>query len=123
VITWSRLAFGEVQGEVTMKIAVPLFEERVSPYFGSSSKMLFFDAGSGSCPEFLWDVGGEGAMDIARRLVDLGVEILICGGIPEENKDWLVKKGVMVVENQKGNAREVVNKILKRRKNERRQGN
>lgn len=47
-------------------------------------------------------------MDISRRLTDLGVEKLICGGIQNQNKAWLMGKGILVVDNQKGVAREIV---------------
>ena len=51
-------------------------------------------------------------MEIARRLVDLGVEKLICGGIQHRYKNWLVGRGVTVVENQRGPARELVQNLL-----------
>jgi predicted Fe-Mo cluster-binding NifX family protein len=97
------------QKKVRMKIAIPLFNERVSPYFGASSKILLVETqGDAIAHEATWDVGGEGAMEIARRLVDLGVEKLICGGIQTRYKNWLVGRGVTVVENQRGPAWDLV---------------
>ena len=93
----------------TVKIAVPLFKDRVSPYFGASSTFLLVETdGTTIHKETTWDLPGEGPMDIARRLTDLGVEKLICGGIQNQNKAWLMGKGIMVVDNQKGVAREIV---------------
>jgi len=95
--------------KVRTKIAVPLFKERVAPYFGASSKILLVELqGDTVAEEATWDVGGEGAMEIARRLVDLGVEKLICGGIQNRYKNWLVGQGVTVVENQRGPARDLI---------------
>jgi len=92
-----------------MKIAIPLFRERVAPYFGASSKVLLVEMqGEAIAHEATWDVGGEGAMEIARRLVDLGVEKLVCGGIQTRYKNWLIGRGVTVVDNQRGPARELV---------------
>lgn len=96
-----------------MKIAVPLFKERISPYFGSSSKILLVETcDAGICQEVTWDVGVEGAMEVARRLVDLGVKEVICGGIQKYYKDWLMRRGVKVLDNQKGVAREVLQRLL-----------
>lgn len=95
--------------EGTIKIAIPLFKERVAPFFGASSRILLVEMqGDTVAHEATWDVGGEGAMEIARRLVDLGVEKLICGGIQNRYKDWLVGRGVTVVENQRGPARDLI---------------
>ncbi len=97
-----------------MKIAIPLFKDRVSPHFGASSTFLFVEAeGSTIRREAKRDVPGEGPMETARRLADLGVERLICGGIQNHHKDWLIRKGVAVVDNQLGVARDVVRQLLK----------
>jgi len=88
-----------------MKMAIALFGRRISPHFGSSSKVLLLEVQEGVIREKTTrDVGGEGAMEIARRLVNLGVESLICGGIQRSCKDWLIGKGVAVLDNQKGEA-------------------
>ena len=96
-----------------MKIAIPLFKERVSPHFGASSKVLLVEARDATLhQETVLDVRGEDAMEIARHLVDLGVEKLMCGGIQSHYKDWLTRKGVTVVDNQRGMAREIIQRIL-----------
>lgn len=96
-----------------MKIAIPLFKDRVAPHFGSSSKALLVEIVNGTVKqEAKWDVGGTGAMEMARHLVNLGVEKVVCGGISRLHKQWLMDKGVIVEDNQKGNAREIVEKLL-----------
>jgi len=93
----------------TVKIAVPLFGKRVSPHFGASSTFLLLETdGETVCREATWDVPGEGPMEISRRLAHLGVEKLICGGIQNQNKEWLRRNGVTVIDNQRGVARETV---------------
>lgn len=97
-----------------MKIAVPLFKERVAPYFGASSKILLVEMrGDLITQKAAWDVKGEGAMDLAGRLVYLGVKKVICGGIQNRCKDWLISQGVVVLENQRGTVRDLLINLQK----------
>ncbi len=101
----------------TVKIAVPLYKDRVSPHFGASSTFLLMETdGTTIRGETTWTLQGKGPMDIARRLTDLGVEKLICGGIPSHYKDWLIGKGITVVDNQKGRVREVVEAVFQKKR-------
>ena len=96
-----------------MKIAIPLFRKRVSPHFGSSSIILLVETqGSVVFKEDIRDIGGEGPKAISQNLVALGVEKLVCGGIQHHYKDWLIRKGIRVVDNQRGVAKEVMIKNL-----------
>ena len=65
--------------------------------------------------EATWDVGGAGAIEIARHLLNLGIEKVVCGGISRPYKQWLMNKGVIVEDNQKGKAREIIQKLLSRK--------
>ena len=95
-----------------IKIAVPLFKERVAPHFGASSKILLVEMqGHLITGETTWEVEGKAAMDIARSLVDFGVGEFICGGIQHRYKDWLTRRGVQVVDNQIGSARELLQNL------------
>jgi predicted Fe-Mo cluster-binding NifX family protein len=96
-----------------IKVAVPLFKERVSPHFGASPKVLLVMIDHGIIQsEATWDVGGDSPMEIARRLVSLGIQYVICGGIYRPYKDWLIRNGITVMDNQRGIAREVIKKLL-----------
>jgi predicted Fe-Mo cluster-binding NifX family protein len=96
-----------------IKVAVPLFKDRVSPHFGASSKVLLVMIDHAVVQsEATWDVGGESPMEIARRLASLGIQYIICGGIHRTYKDWLIRSGINVVENQRGIAMEVIKKWL-----------
>ncbi|MBW2095292.1 MAG: NifB/NifX family molybdenum-iron cluster-binding protein [Deltaproteobacteria bacterium] len=96
-----------------MKIAIPLFKDRIAPHFGSSSKALLVEIVNGTVKQQAkWDMGGSGAMDMARSLVNLGVEKVICGGISRLHKQWLMDKGVVVEDNQKGEAEKIIERIL-----------
>lgn len=103
-----------------IKVAVPLFKDRVSPHFGASPKVLLVMIESGVIQgEATWDVGGDSPMEIARRLVSLGIQYVICGGIQRTHKDWLTGSGIIVMENQRGVALEVIKKLLNEFANER----
>jgi predicted Fe-Mo cluster-binding NifX family protein len=96
-----------------MKIAIPLYKNRVAPHFGSSSRALLVEITNGMVKqEAKWDLGGTGPMELASQLVHLGVEKVICGGINKLEKQWLMDKGIIVEDNQKGEAKEMVEKLL-----------
>ena len=96
-----------------MKIAIPLFKKRISPNFGSSTKFFLADIeGAKVCRETTLEMRGKSPMETVRLLVDLGVEKIICGGIQKHYKEWLISKGLIVVDNQKGNAMEVIHNLL-----------
>ncbi|MGQ9638683.1 MAG: NifB/NifX family molybdenum-iron cluster-binding protein [Thermodesulfobacteriota bacterium] len=96
-----------------IKVAVPLFKDRISPHFGASPKVLLVMIDGGVIQsEATWDVGGESPMEMARRLVSLGIQYVICGGIHRTYKDWLITHGITVMENQRGVAMEAIKKLL-----------
>lgn len=96
-----------------MKIAVPLLGDRVAPHFGSCSKILQVEIeGRRLTKEIVSDIGAKGPMRTARRLMEMGVDEVICGGIQSIYKEWLISKGVKVLDNQKGAAAEVVRKVV-----------
>jgi predicted Fe-Mo cluster-binding NifX family protein len=99
------------------KIAIPLFDDRVSPHFGASSKFLFVVTEDETIvDERVLDLKEIGPMEQARKLVGLGIQGIICGGIQGRFKEWLTKKGVAVVDNQKGSVQVVVEELLGRKK-------
>lgn len=94
-----------------MKIAIALFGKRISPHFGSSSKMMLLEVKRGGIlKRVLMDIAGRSSLEMARRLVDLKVKSLICGGIQRYCKEWLQSKGVKVLDNKKGEVEEFVKK-------------
>jgi predicted Fe-Mo cluster-binding NifX family protein len=97
-----------------LKIAIPLFKERVSPHFGSSRRLLLMDTdGTTISQETLLNIEEEGPVNLLRRLVDLGGDEVVCGGIHRYYKDWLIRKGVTVMDNQRGIAKEIIQNLLR----------
>lgn len=102
---------------LNMKIAVLLFKERVAPHFGSASKMLLIEiVGAKIDREVIRNIDEKSPVELARLLLDLRVERLVCGGIQNFHKYWLTAKGIIVMDNQSGIARDVVRGLLKRKR-------
>lgn len=99
------------------RTAIPLFGDRVSPHFGSSSRILVVVTENlPVLDQIVFDVEEAGPMRQARRLLALGVEQIVCGGIERRLKEWLINQGVRVVENQKGNVQVIIEELLGRGK-------
>ncbi len=65
-----------------MKVAVPLFGSRIAPRYDCASDFLVADVGPGSAGERSQvGLAGLPPVERARRLRELGVEVVICGGI------------------------------------------
>jgi predicted Fe-Mo cluster-binding NifX family protein len=98
-----------------MKIAIPLLKDRVAPYFGASSQILLVEIRNGSVhQQATWDVGTTTSLEMARRLLGLGVNKIICGGIDRFYKEWLIKKGIVVEDNRKGDVHEIIEKMVQK---------
>jgi len=101
------------RNEITMKIAVPLFGDRVSPHFGASSQILMIETRDGKIfHKARIDTGAQDPGEITRRLVSSGVDQLVCGGIHRVYRQWLTRSGVRVLDNQKGPAEALVIKMI-----------
>lgn len=96
-----------------MKIAVPLFGERVSPHFGTAPEALLVQtAGGRVCATWKIDLAGLSASERRAKFLGLGIEELLCGGIDAVSRAWFEKKGVRVEANRMGNARELLERSL-----------
>ena len=96
-----------------MKVAIPLFENRVSPHFFTAPELLLVQVDAGAVC-FSWRVSlGDMTTALRKtRLLALGPEILLCGGIDGVTKLWLEKQGVRVVDNLMGDAMENLQRYL-----------
>jgi predicted Fe-Mo cluster-binding NifX family protein len=96
-----------------MKIAVPLFGDRISPHFGASSEILLVETDGATVSKrsvVRLETTGPGRM--ARRLASFGVNKLVCNGIQRAHKRWLIDNGIQVTDNQKGPAEERIVEML-----------
>ncbi len=92
-----------------MKIAVPVWNDRVSPVFDTAQRFIVIEIDNGEevsrenmvIPEMHFYMK-------ARRLRELGVEVLICGAISNHAASVVCANGIKVVPWVSGDADEVV---------------
>ena len=96
-----------------MKIAIPLFNNRVSPHFLTSRQLLLVQihetAMNSSCTINMENIP---AVRKKEKVLALGTQALLCGGIDEETKFWLERHGVFVKDNCMGDALDILNVFL-----------
>jgi predicted Fe-Mo cluster-binding NifX family protein len=99
-----------------MKIAIPLFTDRISPRFDFSPTLGVFNIEGKKIIDSR-EISCEGWHEIERvsRLRELGVDTLICGGLPNHLLDLLTHNGIRVIPWIAGNANEVMELFLQGR--------
>ena len=95
--------------ELPMKIAVPIWNQRVAPVFDVAREVLLVEMPSeGEQNGRRETLTGELPVQKALRLVELGVDILICGAISRPVLAMVAGYGIRVVPHVVGQAREVI---------------
>ena len=92
-----------------MKIAIPVWDGKVSPVFDSASRLMVGDV-HGRRQKKLFETSIED-FDVTRRcnkLKGLGIELLICGAISSQLRNMLMASGIKVIPWISGQADEVV---------------
>ena len=96
-----------------MRIAIPVWKERVSPVFDVAKHLLVVDIeDSAEVARELKTVTEDQLTDRAQYLADLGVEILICGAISRSLELILGARGVGVIPKFCGTAEEILQAFL-----------
>ncbi|MGM0759903.1 MAG: NifB/NifX family molybdenum-iron cluster-binding protein [Thermodesulfobacteriota bacterium] len=99
-----------------MILGVPLFGFRISPHFGSSSTLAVYEVHDQRiCKKYIWRIGGscfEYPMELARQIADSDIDVLVCGGIQKQCKEWLLNHGINVWENYRGEAEQVIVSLI-----------
>ena len=80
-----------------MRIALPVFEGHVSPVFDWAVRLLVFDSDGHASARREEGIEGLTPVSRARRLRELGVEKLLCGGISAPLIGLVEEQGVEVV--------------------------
>ena len=92
-----------------MKIAVSVWEGRVSPVFDTASRLLVLDTeGTGEASRFEVFLDEQTCSRKCSRIQVLGVDILICGAISRYFQGILTSSGIRVIPWVCGAASEVV---------------
>ena len=81
-----------------MRVAVPIWQERISPVFDAARRLTVFDIDDGAPrPRRELDIAGQGIGRTIGQLTDEGVDVLLCGAITRGWRDQLEAAGVRVV--------------------------
>lgn len=99
-----------------MKIAIPLFIDRISPRFDFAPMLVLFRVEKEKIVESR-EISCEGWNDMERvtRLRELGVDTLICGGLPNHFLGLLDRNGIKVIPWVAGDANEALTLFLQGR--------
>lgn len=93
-----------------MRVAVPVWQRRVSPVFDTAARLLVFDVdGKTEVCRTEQFIGGLSLPARTHRLAELGVDVLLCGAISRELASMVAASGVRVVPWVSGNVDEVMN--------------
>jgi len=92
-----------------MRVAIPIWEYRVSPVFDTAKQVSIADIERGEvASQFVIDLGEKFILRRAGFLLRWRVEILICGGISAYLARQVAAQGIRVVPGIKGNVDEVL---------------
>ena len=96
-----------------MKIAIPVWEGRISPLFDVARQLLIIAVEDGR-EQNRWKVslGNEWLPFRVHRLVDLEVNVLICGGVSRPLADLLQASRITVISQIKGEPDQILNAYL-----------
>jgi hypothetical protein len=73
---------------------------------------MFYEVGPGLVREKeIKQLNVDDPMRTARKIVESKPDVLICGGVQNFCKEWLVIRGLTVLDNQRGEAKEVVTRL------------
>lgn len=97
-----------------MKIAIPVFDKRISPRFDCAQRFVIAVVENGEViereelPAALWT-----PLERVKKLSDLGVDTLICGGIDEVSARRLIFHRVRIYSWVTGKAEEAIYSLLR----------
>ena len=96
-----------------MKVAIPLFENRVSPHFFTAPELLLAQIDRGTvCSTLKIQLEDLSPSLRKAKILALGLTTLLCGGIDGETRRWFERQGVLVKDNQMGDAMEILDRHL-----------
>ena len=96
-----------------MKIAIPTFNSRVSPRFDFASKMLVDTVERGKIVDReIYSLINLNPIRRSSLLCELGVNVLICGGINNFYQRLIIGNGIDVIPMVQGEVEEVLNLFI-----------
>ena len=102
-----------------MRIALSIWNDRISPVFDNSSRLLLIDLENGrEIGRTEEPIGQAMIPDRAARLKELRINVLLCGAISRPLAYLLVASGVSVIPFLTGEIEEVLDAYLKGKLND-----
>ena len=99
-----------------MKIAIPVWQGRISPVFDSSRRILLLEVEAGRVlARSEAPIGGELPQERARQLSDLGAEVLVCGAISRPLAELVAQAGIRLIPFIAGEVEEILRAYLEGR--------
>ncbi|MBI5116570.1 NifB/NifX family molybdenum-iron cluster-binding protein [Candidatus Poribacteria bacterium] len=99
-----------------MKVAIPVWQSRVSPVFDTAGRLLVVEVENGaarsSAQESLVECSFSGRIS---RLTELGVDVLLCGAISTPMAQAIEASGVRIVPWISGEVSEVLREFVVRK--------
>ena len=98
-----------------MRIALSVFNGKISPRFDVAPVLRLYEIKKRKITNEK-EISCEGWNDIerVRRLKEMGVEVLVCGGIPNDLFETLLNNNISVVPWVTGNVQDVLKKFLRK---------
>jgi predicted Fe-Mo cluster-binding NifX family protein len=103
-----------IEGELRMKLALTVWENRISPVFDCAQRLLVVDVkGEMATSKHLEPFRYESPFSRATRLSDLGIKVLICGAVSESFANIIETYGITIIPFIAGSVEDVLDAYLK----------
>jgi predicted Fe-Mo cluster-binding NifX family protein len=97
-----------------MKIAIPIWEDKISPVFDTALRLLVVEVkGKEEASRFIYYIGDEDLTRRCQHIRTLNVDILICGAVSYTFLQMLQSSGLEVIQQISGRIEEVLKAYLK----------
>jgi predicted Fe-Mo cluster-binding NifX family protein len=97
-----------------MKIAVPIWKDKVSPVFDTALSLLIIDyENQQEASRLVYHIGEEDLFWKCRRIKDLSPEVVICGAVSHLFLNMLKAAELDVIEHISGRVEDVLDAYLK----------
>jgi predicted Fe-Mo cluster-binding NifX family protein len=103
----------EIQGVLSMKIAIPVWENKVSPVLDTASRLMVVEL-KAEGPMSRFEIYLD-ERDLSRRCLrihDLCVDTLICGAVTRHFSEMLKSSGIKLIQGISGQSEAVLNAYL-----------
>lgn len=97
-----------------MKIAIPIWEGKVSPVFDTALRLLVVEVeGKKEASRYIYYIGEQDLTQKCRHIRTLEVDLLICGAVSHPFLQMLLASGLEVIQQISGKAEDVLDAYLK----------